>query len=267
MIADGNGAAGCGILLAVSSPRRSLRVLHTADVHLGSDGYGNAEQQAAHHARYRGAFRRIVDRALADHVDLVLIAGDLFDHNRVSDETVAFVHAELGRLHQPVVILPGNHDSLDTNAVYDRPDVTAGARHVHVIRRRDGEAIDFPELDVVVWGRAMEEHAPDFSPLAHIPGRENRRWFLAMAHGFFYEARQRPERSSPIFADEIRDTGWDYVALGHHHVQADVSQGGVTAWYAGAPAIEWAGGPPAGAVLRVDLAVEGGIRVEPRRIE
>ena len=30
-------------------------------------------------------------------------------------------------------------------------------------------------------------------PLAHIPGRDERRWHLAMAHGFFYEARQHSQ--------------------------------------------------------------------------
>ncbi|MGH7306389.1 MAG: hypothetical protein ACRELZ_24180, partial [Candidatus Rokuibacteriota bacterium] len=90
-----------------------------------------------------------------------------------------------------------------------------------------------------------------------------RRWHLAMAHGFFYEARQRPDRSSPIFADEVRDTGWDYVALGHQHVQTDVGQGKVAAYYAGAPG-EWSGGNPAGTVLRIDFSIDGGIRVEPR---
>ena len=242
------------MLLVVSSSRRPLRVLHTADVHLDSDGGGPA-QQAAHNERGRRGFRRIVDRALADQVDLVLIAGDLFDHNRASDETIAFVRRELDRLHQPVVILPGNHDALRANAIYDRHDLTAGARHVHVIRRLSGETIELPEVDAVVWGRAMEEHEPAFEPLAHIPGRDDRRWCLAMGHGFFYEERQRPDRSSPIFADEIRDTGWDYLALGHHHLQADVSQPGVTAWYAGAP----------GTVVRVDLSADG-VRAERRAL-
>jgi DNA repair exonuclease SbcCD nuclease subunit len=241
-------------------------VLHTADVHLGGDGYGTAEQRAQHDARSRRMFRGIVDRALADRVDLVLIAGDLFDHNRVPDETVAFVGAELARLRQPVVILPGNHDALYANAIYDRHDIGGGADHVRVIRRLDGECIEFPELDAVVWGRAMEEHAPEFQPLAHIPGRDTRRWHLAMAHGFFFESRQRPDRSSPIFAEEIRDTGWDYVALGHQHVQTDVSQGAVTAYYAGAPFTEWASPEAAGAVLHVDLSAEGGVKVEPRPI-
>src|SRR5262250_2773504 len=108
----------------VSPSRRPLSVLHTADVHLDSDG-GGPGRQAEHNERGRQLFRRIVDRALADQVDLVLIAGDLFDHNRASDETIAFVRRELDRLRQPVVILPGNHDCLATNAIYDRHDFTA----------------------------------------------------------------------------------------------------------------------------------------------
>ena len=236
--------------------RRSLRVLHTADLHLDGDLYGNVEQQAAQQQRERRVFQQVVERALADDVDLVLIAGDLFDHNRPSDETVAFVRAELARLRQPVVLLPGNHDCLEANGVHARHDFTAGASHVHVIRRLDGEVVEFPELDAIVWGRGMQEHVPSFQPLAHIPRRDTGRWSLAMAHGFFYEEGERPERSSPILAEEIRDTGWDYVALGHHHRQTDVSRPGVAAWYAGAP----------GTVLRVDLSADGGVRVEPRAL-
>ena len=239
----------------MSPARRPLRVLHTADVHLDSDGYGDSREQAVHRELGRRTFRRIVDRALSDAVDLVLIAGDLFDHNRVPDETVAFVRAELDRLHRPVVILPGNHDCLQPNGVYDRHDLTLGAPHVRVIHRLDGEVVELPELETIVWGRGMEDHEPGFQPLARIPRRDDRRWCLAMGHGFFYDERQRPDRSSPIFADEIRETGWDYVALGHQHVQTDVSQGRVTAYYAGTPERT---------VLRVELSIEAGIRVEPR---
>jgi len=265
-VADGpDWTDGRAILLDMPTPRRPLRVLHTADVHLGSDGYGDAAQQAAHDERHRRAFRRVVDIALADAVDLVLIAGDLFDHNRVPDALVEFVRAELDRLRQPVVILPGNHDALYANALHDRHDLGAGAGHVHVIRKLEGQTIELPELDAVIWGRAMEEHTPDFRPLAELPGRNGDRWHLAMAHGFFFDQRQRPDRSSPIFADEIRDAGWDYLAMGHQHVQMDVSQGAVTAFYSGAPAIEWTGGRAA-AALRVDLSPEHGVHVVPRRI-
>jgi DNA repair exonuclease SbcCD nuclease subunit len=58
--------------------RRPLRVLPTADLHLDSDGYG----AAGHRARERLAFQCVVGRVLADRVDLLLIAGAVFDHDR-----------------------------------------------------------------------------------------------------------------------------------------------------------------------------------------
>ena len=68
--------------------------------------------------------------------------------------------------------------------------------------------------------------------------------------------RQRPDRSSPIFAEEIRDAGWDYFALGHHHSRTDVTQGRVSAHYAGAPTLDGQS-----AVLRVDLDPTAGVVV------
>ena len=253
-------------MLFAMPPRRSLRVLHTADVHLDGDVGGTLEQQAAYRERGRRVLQRIVDRALDDEVDLLLIAGDLFDHNRVPDATIAFVRGELDRLAQPVVILPGNHDALYSKSIYDRHDFSAGAPHVHVIRQRDGETLDFPELQVSVWGRAMEEHVPTFQPLGNIPRPDDRRWSIAMGHGFFYPERQRPDRSSPIFAEEIRDAGWDYFALGHHHLRTDVSQGRVAAHYPGAP-LEGGSGHADGALLRIDFSADDGIRVSPRRLD
>jgi exonuclease SbcD len=246
--------------------RRALKILHTADVHLDCDSYGKAEQRQAHRALYYQCFETIIERAMAAEVDVLLIAGDLFDHNRVPDETIAFVQEQLRRLRRPVVILPGNHDCLYAKAIYDRHNFQAACDHVQVITALQGQVIEFPELDLVVWGRAMEEHTPGFHPLAYIPTRHDSRWHIALAHGFFYETRQQPDRSSPIFAEEIRDTGWDYVALGHQHVLTDVSQGQVTAYYPGAPLVNWTGATPNGHILLLDLSPEYGVRVQPERV-
>ena len=138
----------------------SLTLLHTADVHLDNPLHGMAEPPAAHRA-----FEAIIDHALDCRVDVFLIAGDLFDHNRVSDETVAFAQSQLRRLHCPAVILPGNHDCLHPNGIYRRHDFGAVCGNVRVITEPDGQAVTFPELDLVVWGRGMEAHEPGFHPL------------------------------------------------------------------------------------------------------
>ena len=246
--------------------KRPVKILHTADVHLDCDSYGSGEKGQAYRSLFRHCFQSMVDLACDEAVDLLLIAGDLFDHNRVPDATVAFVQDQLRRLRQPVVILPGNHDCLYTNAIYDRHDFSAACDNVRVITELNGQVIELSELDVVVWGRAMEEHEPGFHPLAHIPTRTDPRWHIAMAHGYFYDSRQVADRSSPIFAEEIRDTGWDYIAMGHQHVLADKSQGNVTAYYAGATLVHWSGAQPYGHVLLLDCSPERGIVVQPHRL-
>jgi len=246
--------------------KRVLKILHTADVHLDCDSYGKAEQRQAHRALYYRCFETIIARALAAEVDVLLIAGDLFDHNRVPDETIAFAQEQLRRLQRPVVILPGNHDCLYTHAIYDRHNFNAACNNVQVITELHGQVIEFPNLDLVVWGRAMEAHTPGVQPRAHLPTRHDQRWHIAMAHGFFYQTRKQPDRSSPIFAEEIRDTGWDYVALGHQHVLTNVSQGQVTAYYSGAPLVNWTGETPKGHIVLLDFSPEHGVCVRPEGI-
>ena len=241
---------------------RPLTLLHTADIHLD-----NRPADSAQLPKTYLAFEAIIDFARDVNVDIVLIAGDLFDHNRVDEEAVVFAQDQLQRLDCPAVILPGNHDCLQADGIYRRHDFSAACENVRVISDPDGQSITFPDLDLRLWGRGMEAHEPGFHPLAHLPARDASptRWHVAMAHGFFYEDFEAPERSSPILASEIRETDWDYVALGHKHVMADHSQGGVAAWYPGTPQPDWSPAPP-GHVLVVEFCPDRGVVVRPHHM-
>jgi DNA repair exonuclease SbcCD nuclease subunit len=74
-------------------------------------------------------------------------------------------------------------------------------------------------------------------------------------------------RSSPIYAREIRTSGWDYIALGHCHAFSDVSQGSVTAYYSGAPGFFPGAGGSDGHVALVRFDPEVSPRVDVRRID
>ena len=72
-----------------------LRIIHTADVHLGARHDDMGEQAAAQRERQFAAFSRAVDLALVEKVDLFLIAGDLFDSNVQPRRSAERVAAEL----------------------------------------------------------------------------------------------------------------------------------------------------------------------------
>lgn len=98
-----------------------MRILHTADWHLGKklDSFSRLEEQIS-------VMNEIVQIADEQNVDMILIAGDLFDTFNPSVEAVDLFYKTLKRLakngERPVIAIGGNHDSPDR---IDAPDPLA----------------------------------------------------------------------------------------------------------------------------------------------
>jgi exonuclease SbcD len=217
------------------TPRQALKILHTADVHLDLDGYVADPHMGCYRQITHQAFSTVIDLAIQENVDLLIIAGDLFDSNRPSGDAVEFAIQELRRAGRPIVMIPGNHDCLNAQSIYRQVKLPEACTNLLLISHPEGERHHLPEHNLVLWGRGMVEHEPSYRPLGGIPRRQGNAWHIALGHGFFMEDDVPSYRSSPIYAREIRASGWDYVALGHCHALQDVSQGPVTAYFSGAP--------------------------------
>lgn len=209
--------------------REKVRVLHTSDVHLDNRIGATDDESAAQ----RG-LRRVVDEAVDRSVDLLLIAGDLFDHNRVKQPTLDFTNEQLARLPCPVVMITGNHDCYASYSIYHKYDPTAYDADVRFIRDDDGGVVKFDELGLSIWGRGIVDHDPDNRPLYDVPPRTDDEWYLGMAHGY-YVPRGANAYSSLITAEEIAETQFDYLALGHVHVYTEIEHDGTLAAYPGSP--------------------------------
>ena len=98
-----------------------IKILHTADWHLGKklDSFSRLEEQIL-------VMNEIVQIADEQIVDLVLVAGDLFDNFNPSVEAIELFYKTLKRLSQngirPVIAISGNHDS---PYLIDAPDPLA----------------------------------------------------------------------------------------------------------------------------------------------
>ncbi|MBI3757783.1 MAG: DNA repair exonuclease [Deltaproteobacteria bacterium] len=215
--------------------RRRIKVIHTSDVHLESDTFGRSEEGQKYRRRIQGAFQKVVDQVIAEDADLFLIAGDLFDSNRVHESGIEFVHQELSRAPCPVVLIPGNHDCYDTRSIYKKFDFSVAGPHVFTLTAEEGQVIELPHIDATVWGKGMIEHDHKYRPIAGVAPRHRDYWHIGMAHGYCVDEEEL-QRSSLIFPREIEQSGLDYLALGHVHVYTDLSQGETKACYPGTPA-------------------------------
>lgn len=205
---------------------RPLRIAHTSDVHLqnGEDG-----------ERPRDAFVEVIDAVIESRADLFLIAGDLFDDNKVHRSVIHFVYGELARVNCPTVIIAGNHDCWDEGSILKRMDFREAGSHVTLIDHAEGRQVAFPELHATVWGRCMLDHDITNKPMAGAPSRVGNLWHIGMAHGLYTDDAET-QRSSLITPDEIAASGFDYLALGHVHAHRQMRHGATLACYPGVPA-------------------------------
>jgi DNA repair exonuclease SbcCD nuclease subunit len=211
-----------------------LRIAHCSDIHLDGDHYMGGTRESAVEF-FRAAFAETLARMNAHRPDLILLAGDLFDTNSASPETINWAMEILGAQPVPVVMIPGNHDCLAENAIFKRHDF-GRIGNVEMLSSEDGRLARLNALDVAVWGKGMVDHSPDYSPLGGCPERPTDcKWFIGLGHGIFVPRGEATDRSSPIPMAEIETSPCDYLALGHHHAAMDVSANGTAAAFCGSP--------------------------------
>jgi DNA repair exonuclease SbcCD nuclease subunit len=176
--------------------------------------------------------RQVLAAARQAAADVLLLAGDVFDHNRVPLALLDQVTRLLGDAGHPVVILPGNHDCLTPNSVYRRGGLGEPA-NVHVLGVTAGEVASLPELDLAIWGRPHLDHT-DYSPLRD-PLARTARHQVVTAHGHWVTGPHDHHRAWLIHDEEIAALDTDYVALGHWDRALPVGDGRVPAYYSGSP--------------------------------
>jgi DNA repair exonuclease SbcCD nuclease subunit len=106
-------------------PSKKLRLIHTSDTHLG-DHTGHPESADAVSA--------VVDAVADNGGDMLLLVGDIFDNERVSDEVLEWFLEQMGRLQMPAVVLPGNHDLIHESSVYRREPFKKAPDNLFVLK-------------------------------------------------------------------------------------------------------------------------------------
>ena len=211
----------------------ALRIAHCSDIHLDADGTGQANSSL--NEKLRAAFAAALADMRAHGPDLMLLAGDLFDSNRATADTIHWAMDALANQPFPVVMIPGNHDCMEDGAIFHRHDFNR-IPNVHMLAAEDGAIARLPTLSVVAWGKGMVEHNRAYRPLAGCPDRPaDCTWYLGLGHGLYVPHGGDTDRSSPIHMRDIEASACDYLALGHHHAAMELVTDKATAAYSGSP--------------------------------
>lgn len=196
----------------------AFRFLHAADIHLDSPLHGLAHYDGIPADEVRGAaraaFDNLIQYALDERVDFVVIAGDLFDGDWKDMGTGLYFASAMGRLDKagiPVFLLAGNHDaaSVLTRSVPWPPNVRQFAS-----RRPETHRLE--ELDVAVHGQSFHTAAVAENLVSAYPAAVANAFNIGVLHTAL-TGRVGHASYAPCDIDDLRAKHYDYWALGHVH--------------------------------------------------
>lgn len=181
-----------------------MRIIHTGDIHLGSAFRGlRAEKAKLRQAEILDGFRRLCLYAKQNGVNAVLISGDLFDENGVSDRLRAEVFYSMAQAF-PVQFfyILGNHDDLFSTQE-ELP------KNLYLFSQNRGwQSYDF-EDGITVTG--IDERYLDASAYDGLKLR-GERYNIVMMHGEI-----TTDVGNGVCLSALKNKGIDYLALGHIH--------------------------------------------------
>ncbi len=227
--------------------------LHTADFHLGSplraveaasESLAERLQRATHEA-----LRRVIQVALEEDVDFVVVAGDLYDQQARSVYANEFLVDQFERLEDaeiPCYVVHGNHDPLGAGAEkLPLPD------NVHVFGADDVETVLYPnedEPEARILGQSYGSQWESNSLYYHYTPPDTTIPNIGLLHtGLNPDGR----RYAPCGPSDLAQKEIDYWTLGHIHTPRLVD--GAPAAYAGIPQGRNIGETAIGGCLIVDV--------------
>lgn len=238
------------------------RFLHTADWQIGRLFSSFDPEDALPLAEARlAAVERLAALACTHEVDAVLVAGDVFDAQTVSERTIRRMFNAMAGFSGPWVLISGNHDAALAESVWTRARrLGAVPAHVHLALRPEPlllEACRTAILPAPLSQRHTYGDSTAWFDTVETPAGWLR---LGLAHGSVQGilAESMVDATNPIAPDRAARARLDYLALGDWHGGKRIE---ARCWYSGTPEPDRFKANDSGQALLVEIDAPG---VEPR---
>jgi exonuclease SbcD len=202
-----------------------VKFIHAADIHLDSPFLGLERYEGAPveyvRSATRVAFQNLVNLALEEKVDLVLLAGDLYDGDWRDYNTGLFFASQVAKLREAgikVFLVRGNHDAASQiTHVLRLPD------NVKVLSTHQPESAVLEDLGVVIHGQSFHTPAVTEDLSRGYPLPRKGYFNIGLLHTCA-SGREGHESYAPCDINYLKNKGYDYWALGHVHKAEIISK-------------------------------------------
>ena len=209
----------------------SVKILHCADIHIGAaESFLGARADSR---RYETVltFERIIDTAVNAGVDVVAVAGDLFDSNTADARLYRPVLEKIASVPDiKVLFAAGNHDPLLSSSPFLK---NKNPGNLYVFPEHD-HCFTFDDIKLRAYGRSFGNVYMQGEQSFGITPPDDEYVNLMVLHGEL--TGDLSSQYNAVTAEFIKNSGMDYIALGHIHKRTEPQKIGNTFYaYCGCP--------------------------------
>ena len=221
---------------------RSFTFIHSSDFQLGmTRHFLDPSDAGPRFVQDRiDAIEALGHLAVEHDAQCIVVAGDVFESNQLSEQVVARAVHSMAGLPVPIILLPGNHDPLDASSLFDLSAIAEASDRIIVVRNSEPfqvpgvagvEFVGAPWFSKRPVNDLCSEMLEGLSPV-------ETGFRIAVAHGQTRDQAPDPDDSGLIdlatAEAAIADRRIHYLALGDRHSTTEKGTTGAI-WYSGAP--------------------------------
>lgn len=208
-----------------------IKILHCSDLHIGAELSFLKNKSKSRRSEILATLQHIVAICKTQAIELLIIAGDLFDSNHVDSATLSTVKGAFASIPDVIVaIVAGNHDYFAVDSPYSDDD---WPKNVEIIYKQFSK-IEFPKKNLRLCGSSfLSSYQERGEHKIKVP--DDNMINILVYHGDIVSENQS-SRYNPLNIKHIENSGFDYIAMGHVHSATPVKVAGTVSYaYSGTP--------------------------------
>ncbi len=189
-----------------------LKILHTADLHVGASfsSFGEELRKDAENLQF-SAITSMVNYANVNNVDIILIAGDTFEHHDVHYLIRERLFGILEKFEGKIFIVCGNHDFYFKGSIWEHTQLP---KNIHLFKSNEWETLEFEKFTLSGASFTNIYEKIDIADLNLQKNKIN----LGLVHADILTDSQY----NPISKTDLKNSNFTYLAVGHNHSFSDI---------------------------------------------
>lgn len=190
-----------------------MKILQTSNIYLGRYFEDNCAAGNKLRAGIKSIFSGILSTAKAEKVDLVILAGNLFDNLDLSQNLLDSIMAEIAGLEDiPVALFPGDRDFYELGSFWDYWKLVKPAKNLILLSGKKPVQHDLPKLSLSLYGIPVRVGQSAVTQIEYIKRNSSSNYHIAVTNSIKPENKESEIRDS-FDIEPFESFKFNYVAV------------------------------------------------------